>query len=83
MKRNRIKVERDIPLRQGAQEQVKKGWTDGPRPCTSTGELLWNGRLAEVNPAFRFGLKQGEKLRAAGDLKQSETTKTAAIRTPI
>ena len=35
-----------------------------------------------VDPAFRFGVQPGEKIQAAGDLKQSETSKASAIHTP-
>ena len=36
-----------------------------------------------VNPAFRFGVQQEEKLRAVDDLKRSQTNRAAAIRNPV
>ena len=35
-----------------------------------------------ANPAFRFRVQQGEKLRAVGDLKRSQAHWAAAVQTP-
>ena len=42
-----------------------------------------NGEDSEVIPAFRFGVLQGEKLRAVDDIKQSFTNRATRVLTPI
>ena len=41
----------------------------------------WGPHMAD--PAFGFRAPQGEKLRAVGDLKRSQTNRAAALRTPV
>ena len=36
-----------------------------------------------VNPASKFGARGDEKLRAACDLKRSQTNRAAAVRAPV
>ena len=36
-----------------------------------------------ANPAFRFGVQLGSKLRAVDDLKRSTTNRAADVRTPV
>ena len=66
-----------------AVEQVEKGWLDGPFPFDEEGKMITGEGPQLVNPAFRFGVQQGEKLRAVDDLKRSQTNRAAAIRTPV
>ena len=66
-----------------AMEQVDKQWLDGPHPFNERGELLVNGEPVRANPAFRFGVQQGEKLRAVDDLKRSATNDATSVATPI
>ena len=69
-------------LRGEAADQVEKGWFDGPCPSDDQSRLLTGEGPQDVNPAFRFGAQQGEKLRAADDLKRSRANAAAAIRAP-
>ena len=43
---------------------------------------MQNKKLA-VNPAYKFGAQQAEKLRAVDDLKRSSTNEAATVLTPI
>ena len=43
---------------------VGEEWLDGPSRYEGGGELLVNGDGEIVNPAFRFGVQQADKLRA-------------------
>ena len=64
-------------------EQVEKGLLDGPPPYDSNGQLPTGEGPGKVNPAFRFGVNQEEKLRAAGALKRSRTNAASAIHSPL
>ena len=64
-------------------DQVKKQWLHGPRRSTEQGELMVEGKPVLANPAFRFGVQQGRKLRAVGDLKRSATNDATFVATPI
>ena len=66
-----------------AMDQVGKQWLDGPHPFNDEGELMVNGEPVQANPAFRFGVQQGEKLRAVDDLKRSATNEATFVATPI
>ena len=41
------------------------------------------GESKVVNPVYRFGAQQSDKLRAKGDLKRSLTDDASAVHTPI
>ena len=47
------------------------------------GELSVNGEGEVVIPAYRLGVQETGKLRAAADLKRSSTTEAAPVHTPI
>ena len=66
-----------------ALSQTEKGWLAGPRPYTTEGKLQIGGENVTVNPAYRFGVQQAEKLRAVGDLKRSSTDEATSVLTPI
>ena len=61
-------------VRREAVSQAKKAWLRGPHRYTPPGELRANGELVVVNPAFRFGAQQVDKLRAVDDLKMGSAT---------
>ena len=65
-----------------ALEQCEKGWLTRPFPLCSKGRpfVLENSKL---NIAFRFGVAQGEKLRACDDLRHSHTNLSCVVETPI
>ena len=63
--------------------QVEKGWLQGPFKFDDEGNLVTNEGPQLANPAFRFGVQQGDKLRAVDDLKRSQTNRAAAVRTPV
>ena len=48
--------------------QVPKGCLEGPFEFDPEAKLPVREKLLEVNPAYRFGEGQGEKLRAVDDL---------------
>ena len=62
--------------------RIKKDWLRGPRRYTPTGDLRANGELVVVNPAFRFGAQQVDKLRAVGDLRRSSANEATPVKTP-
>ena len=70
-------------LRENALEQEEKGWLNGPFPFDEEEQMITGEGPQLVNPAFRFGVQQGGKLRAEDDLKRSQTNRAAAIRTPV
>ena len=61
-------------LRAEALAHVAKGWLEGPYQFNEEGSLVTAGGPQSANPSFRFGVQQGEKLRAIGDIKRSQTT---------
>ena len=63
--------------------QVEKGWLHGPFAFDEEGNLVTEEGPQLANPAFRFGVQQGTKLRAVDDLKRSQTNRAAAVRTPV
>ena len=63
-------------------DQVKKHWLDDPQRYNESGELQEGDERVVANPAFRFGVQQGEKLRAVDGLKKSSTNDAAFIVTP-
>ena len=60
-----------------------RGWLDGPLPLDGGGQPVTGLDPQMVNPAFRFGARQGEKLRAVDDLKRSPANRAAAVQTPV
>ena len=66
-----------------AMEQVKKRWLDGPHRFSEQGELMVDGEPVIANPAFRFGVQPGSKLRAAENLERSATNDATFASTPI
>ena len=65
-----------------AMEQCDKGWLNRPFPLSQEASPY---RLSnpELNIAFRFGVEQGEKLRACDDLRYSRTNLSCVVETPI
>ena len=66
-----------------ALSQVEKGWLQGPFDFDEEGNLVTAEGLQLANPASRFGVQKGSKLRAADDLKRSQTNRAAAVKTPV
>ena len=66
-----------------ALDQAKKHWLHGPHPFNNEGELMVEGTPVLANPAFRFGVQQGQKLRAVDDLKRSATNDATFVATPM
>ena len=64
-------------------DQVKKHWRDGPRHYNENGELHVGDEPVVASPAFRFGVQQGEKLRAVGDLERSSPNGATFIAPPV
>ena len=65
-----------------ALEQVNRGWLSEPVPIdmtTGTADLPYKSQ----NFAFRFGVRQMDKLRACDDLRYSTTNAYCSVRTPI
>ena len=44
---------------------------------------MLNGKATIMNPAYRFGVQQADKFRAADDVRRSMTDEAAAIRPPV
>ena len=63
--------------------QVKKQWLNGPHRFNEQGELMVEGNRVLANPAFRFGVLQGQKLRSVDDLKRGATNDATFVATPI
>ena len=72
----------DIPLWEEALLQRDRGWLLGPHPIID-GKAIIDGSPTILNFSFRFGVQQGEKLRAVDDLRQSRTNDATFINTPI
>ena len=66
-----------------AMTQTEKGWLSGPHRYSKKGRLRVGQQKMSVNPAYRFGVQQAEKLRAVDDLKRSRTNEATAVTTPI
>ena len=64
-------------------DQVDKGWLDGPSPPGEEGQLLAGEGPRLVNLTLRFGVQQGEDLRAVDDLKRSQTNRAAVVHAPM
>ena len=73
----------DDQLWREALAQEKKGWLEGPFDISVDAVVTRGDSQFRCNPAFRFGVLQGEKLRAVDDLKQSYTNAAAQVLTPI
>ena len=54
-----------------AMERAGQGWIDGPSPHDQEGMLRSDEVPRLANPAFRFGVDDGDKVWPAGDLKGS------------
>ena len=65
-----------------ALEQCEKGWLNRPFLLCSD-DHPWVLTNPELNIAFRFGVKQGAKLRACDDLRYSRTNLACVVETPI
>ena len=63
-------------------EQVKKGWLGAPLPIDTLGNVATYAE-GEANIAFRFGVAQGDKLRACGDLRHNCVNLHCTVWTPI
>ena len=70
-------------LRSEALSQVEKNRLDGPHQYSTKGELWVAGELIVVNPAFRFGVRQVDTLRAVDDLKRGSTNEASSVNTPM
>ena len=57
--------------REESLERVKKGWLNGPFQVDEEGRYVTVDGPKLVNPAFRFGAQQRQKLRASDDSKRS------------
>ena len=69
-------------LRGGALEQQGKGWLSKSFPLGCNGKpFTLKGQ--ELNIAFRFGVRQADKLRACDDLRHSMTNLACVALTPI
>ena len=62
--------------------QVEKNWLRGPHRYSTQGALWVGGGTTAVNPAFRCGVQQADKLRAVYELKRSSTNDTTFIKAP-
>ena len=58
-------------------------WLRGPQRRSSKGDLWVGGEPIVVNPAFRFGVRQADMLRAVDDLERSSTCEATYFKTPI
>ena len=62
--------------------EMNRGWFSPPRKLNDSGRFLDKpGEL--VNPAFRFPIRQPDKIRMIDDLKHSQTNLSVVIGTPI
>ena len=65
-----------------ALSHVEKGWLSDPIPLAENGKpVTWKSE--RFNVAFRFGVRQDDKIRACDDLKHSLTNLSCAVLTPI
>ena len=64
-----------------ASAQVARGWLNRPILLNAAGRFD-AAPLSAINPAFRFGAEQLDKLRACGDLKRARTNAACSILTP-
>ena len=55
----------------------------GPHPVEEDGNVARGKGPEMANPAFRFEVQQGGKLKAVGGLKRNQTNRAAAVRTPV
>ena len=55
---------------------------DAPFPFDQDGRLVTGEGKQVFNPAFRFGVQLGVKLRAVDDLKRGRTNGAASMQTP-
>ena len=62
--------------------QVAAGWLGEPIPIPCSG-ILPDIRPEGINIAFRFGVEQGNKLRACDDLKHNWANLACSVWTPI
>ena len=65
-----------------ALSQVKEGWLSDPLEFNNEGDITYFSS-GETNAAFRFGVSQGEKLRACDDLRRNLVNVCTAVLTPI
>ena len=63
-------------------EQVKKGWLGTPLPIDTLGNVA-TYKKGTTNIAFRFGVSQGDKLRACDDLRHNCVNLHCTVWTPI
>ena len=66
-----------------ALNQAGAGWLGGPFPFDGNGKLVMGFGAQLPNPAFRFGVQRGGKLRAVDDLKWRRWNRAAAAQTPV
>ena len=69
-------------LWEGAIRWATKGWLEGTSGYDPEAKLWLGGKLLEVNPAYRVGVRQGAKLRAVDGLRRSAADQAAATHTP-
>ena len=74
---------RERDLWEDALDQVYSGWLDGTLSFDEEGRCVTGVGPQLTNPASRFGLQHGEKLRAVDDLKRRQADRAAAIQTPL
>ena len=58
-------------LREDALDQADMSWIDWPCPLAEYRKPVTGKGAQPANPALRFGVQQGKRLRAASDLKSS------------
>ena len=62
-----------------AVREVIRGWLAGPFRYTVGGCPLTRGRKSRVDPAFCFGVRQADNLRAVGDMMGSFNKQAALL----
>ena len=75
--------ENALALWKDASEQQQSDWLTPPFPLRFSSSKSCTIMGRKLNIAFRFGVSQGEKLRACGDLRHSLTSLACSIMTPI
>ena len=75
----------DACLWEEALSQVNSGWLEGPWELVHVGSPIIPSipQPININHAFRFGVAQGEKVRACDDLKANRVNSITSILSPI
>ena len=78
-----VRSTRDPGPWEGAFPQVEEVWLEGPYELSRDAVLEKQVASLRWHPSFRFGVHQGEEIRAVGDLQQRATNLAAQVSRPL